>query len=329
MQLRSNVMIDNLSQAMVILNHTGDIIYSTHQIKSLLGYDSRELIGKSSFDLLFRNNPAKAKQQYETILNHTNLIINSVLRIKHKTGQVIWVELTATNLLHVEHIKGIVVNAKNITENKKLEEQKIAQVITDAQEKERQVIAAELHDNISQMIVASLMLTDLAIKQIPQREILLFESSKNLREAIIEIRKLSSSLVSYDLQDFGLISSVKNLVQTISHDKRLRIVSRMDQSAEPLLTAEQKLHLFRIIQEQINNILKHAKASKMLVALSKSCNGLQLKIKDNGVGFDVNKCRSGIGISNITQRVKALNGHFHVASEKGGGTSLIISFPLA
>jgi len=328
MRSKSNIIINDLSQAMVILNHAGDIIYSTHHIKSLLGYDNRELIGKSSFDLLFLNNLAKAKQQYQTIVNHTNLIINSVLRIKHKTGQVVWVELTATNLLHVEHIKGILVNAKNITENKKSEEQKIAQVITETQEKERQAIGAELHDNISQIIASSLMLTDLAIKQISQREILLNESSKNQREAISEIRKLSSSLVSYELQNFGLICSVKNLVQTILLGEGLRIVARMDQGVEPLLSAEQKLHLFRIIQEQINNILKHAKASKILVSLSKPCNRLELKIKDNGVGFDVKKCRSGIGISNTVQRVKALNGHFHITSEKGGGTSVIISFPL-
>ena len=108
----------------------------------------------------------------------------------------------------------------------------------------------------------------------------------------------------------------------------MRLVVKMNDSIEPLLVMEQKLHLFRIIQEQVNNILKHAHASRVLISLSKSCNNIQLVIKDNGVGFDVKSSRKGIGISNIIQRVKALNGHFHIVSEKNSGTAVIIRFAL-
>lgn len=103
----------------------------------------------------------------------------------------------------------------------------------------------------------------------------------------------------------------------------------MNVKIESLVEAEQQLHLYRIIQEQLNNILKHASATKVLISLSESCNGLRLSIKDNGVGFDVKETRRGIGISNIIQRVKAMNGQFHIWSEKGVGTSVIVRCPHA
>ncbi len=301
-------------------------MYSSDQSKAMVGYDSKELIGKSSFDLLFINNPVKAKPAYAKIVANKNFSVNSVLRLKHKKGQTIWVELTATNLLHDKNIRGILVVAKNITDRKKLEEQKMAKIISEVQEKEKHAIAAELHDNVNQMLSASLMFVDTAIKYADHRETLLSRSSGILREAISEIRKLSSSLVSYEVKDFGLFSAVKKLRDPLLVADGIRVAIRMSKKVEELLTTDQKVQVFRIIQEQVNNISKHANATKIMISLSLNSNRLQLMVKDNGVGFDVNKSRPGIGISNMIQRAKALNGHFHIISEKGNGTSVIVHF---
>ncbi|NNU63663.1 PAS domain S-box protein, partial [Ochrobactrum soli] len=82
----------------------------------------------------------KVRQQYGTIAIHKNLVISSVLRMKDKNGQMVWTELTAKNVLHDKHIRGILVTARNITEKKKSEDQRIAQVVIEAQEKERHAI---------------------------------------------------------------------------------------------------------------------------------------------------------------------------------------------
>ncbi|MES1223452.1 MAG: PAS domain S-box protein [Bacteroidota bacterium] len=328
MRPRLNSIINNLSQAIVILNDAGDIVYTTDHIKTILGYDSKELIGKSSFDLLSFNNVERAKLQYNKIIARENLVINSVLRLKHKDGEYAWTELTATNLLHIEQIKGILITANKITGKQKSEQQAIAKIIVEAQEKERHALAGELHDNINQMIAASALMIDTAMNNAQQRELLLSTSSKNLKEVICEIRKLSSSLVSYDLLDFGLTDSVKKFIDKIVLGEQLRITIKMNENIVALMTQEQSLHVFRIIQEQVNNILKHARATKVLIVLSKSCDMIHLKINDNGVGFDIHKSRNGIGISNMIQRAKAMNGVFHITSEKGSGTSIIIRFPV-
>ncbi len=326
MEKRLHTIINNLSHAIVLLNNAGEVIYASEQSEAIVGYDSKELIGKSAFDFLLINNPVKVNPAYEKIVADKNFSVNSVLRLKHKKGQAIWVELTAINLLHDKNIRGILIMVKNITDKKKLEEQKMARIISEVREKEKHALAAELHDNVNQMLTASLIFLDSAMRNTNNREKLLSKSSGILNEAISEIRKLSSSLVSYEVKDFGLVSAIKKIRDPLLTGDGIRFAIRMSKGIEELLTTDQKIQVFRIIQEQINNISKHAKATKILISLSHSCNRLQLMIKDNGVGFDVNKSRSGIGISNMIQRAKALNGHFHIISEKGGGTSVIILF---
>jgi len=321
-----HTVINNLSQAIVILNHEGVIIYSNNNVKSIVGFNSNELIGKNSFTLLYTHNLEKAKRHYDKFANHEKLVISSVLRLKDKKGQMVWTELTATNLLSDKYIKGILVTAKDITEKKKFEDQRIAQIVIETQEKERHTLAMELHDNINQMITASIFMIAEATKKLPEKNPLLSESITNLKEVVHEIRKLSSSSVTYDIENFGLKHSVTNFIKRILLSQQIRFVIKINEDAEILLTESCKLHLFRIIQEQVNNILKHASASKVLISLSKSCESLHLRIKDNGVGFDVNKPRNGIGIYNIKQRVKALNGDLHIVSENGNGTSVIIRF---
>ena len=114
MELKASKIINSLPQAIIILNDRGEIIYSTDYIRTILGYDINELVGKCSFGLLFLNNHKMIKLQYERIITTKNMAISAVLRMKHKEGKAIWTELTAKNLLHDKHIKGVLVTAKNI-----------------------------------------------------------------------------------------------------------------------------------------------------------------------------------------------------------------------
>jgi PAS domain S-box-containing protein len=93
----------------VVLNRKGEIVYATEQIKAILGYECREIIGLSAFDLLPVTEQREAKLRYESIVGRENLVINAVIWIKDKTGSVIRVALTLNNLLHMEDIRGVVV----------------------------------------------------------------------------------------------------------------------------------------------------------------------------------------------------------------------------
>jgi PAS domain S-box-containing protein len=328
MEPRLSSIIDNLRQAVVILDHSGRIIYSSAQIKTILGYESRELIGKSAFDLMLFIRPSKARLQYEMIVMQEKLVVSSVLRMKHKDGKTIWTELTATNLLQDRNVQGVLLTVTDITDRRKSEEQKLAQRIAEFREKERHAIATELHDNINQMIVASSLLLETAIKEPDSKDKLLLASSRIMKDVIAEIRKLSSSLVCYSLEDYGFLGSVERFVETIAQGIPLRIVVRINKDIEGLLTTKQKLHIFRIIQEQVTNIVKHANASKVLIGMYMGRKSVMLKISDDGIGFDVTQGRKGIGLYNMNQRAKAISAHMHITSAIGGGTSIILRVPV-
>lgn len=97
---------------------------------------------------------------------------------------------------------------------------------------------------------------------------------------------------------------------------------------EKLLSPEQKLMVFRIIQEQTNNIIKYAQASAVVIAVNKKNNSLRLVIHDNGKGFDLKGAKSGIGLSNIRNRIEAFSGTLNIITSPGKGCCMDIVIPL-
>jgi signal transduction histidine kinase len=169
------------------------------------------------------------------------------------------------------------------------------------------------------------MLIDRARRN-PNREELLQMSSKNLQLAADEIRKLSYSMVTYDLQEFGLSLAVDALINNISKAGTVNFQTLLDENALDGLTPDLQLQLYRIIQESINNILRHAEATLAEINLTRKDDLLYLTITDNGKGFSMQKLKPGVGLSSITNRVKVIGGHFHLRSPQGKGTTIEIHF---
>jgi PAS domain S-box-containing protein len=322
----NHVLINKLSPAIFLLDQTGSIIYASDRITKLLGYDSREVVGVSCFDLFFLNKPALARKRYQKMIERQNMTVNALLQARHKNGAAEWLELTAVNLLHVAHVRGVLITAQRFVNQQRSDDQKIAQLVVNSQETERVRLSAELHDNINQIIGMSVVFIEKAMLDEQKREKLLSDSSRLLKEAIEEIRQLSYALSSSQIWKEGLHLSIKKLGETLSSGSGLRIVTKISPKVDTVLDPDQQLNVFRIIQEQMQNIVKHAKASKVLIALSCGPHGVVLKIKDNGGGFDMNSRRHGIGIFNMMQRAKALNGHLHLTSEIGRGTAVTALF---
>ena len=125
--------------------------------------------------------------------------------------------------------------------------------------------------------------------------------------AIEEIRKLSKELVIPQFKEQGLANSIQALIEDIHLAHAIKIKFTHDLDTD-LLSSGKKITLFRIIQEQIKNILNHSKATKAEILLYAKDNDVHLVIKDNGVGFDSTKTHRGIGLSNIYERVSFYNG---------------------
>jgi two-component system sensor histidine kinase UhpB len=211
---------------------------------------------------------------------------------------------------------------KELALQQRLKQQQITEVVLTAQERERFELGQELHDNINQILATSKLYLDVAIEEREPRIELLAKSRNNISMAIEEIRRLSKELITPSLNDLGLVQSIKELIRSIQMVKKMKIRLTISGVDEDALLPEQKINVYRIIQEQLNNILKHAQASSVSIELNKQREQIRLCVEDDGKGFDPRMRRDGVGISNIMSRAELYNGRVEIDSSPGKGCRL-------
>jgi signal transduction histidine kinase len=217
-----------------------------------------------------------------------------------------------------------VANAERIKE----QEARISAVFQ-AQEEERRRIAKELHDGIGQTISAIKMnYQSLSGKAIEKELAPDFEKiGKMLENAGAEVRNISHQMLPKELEQFGLIPAVEGMLSQNLENAPLKYEFEHSGFTERIGN-QIELAIFRILQELINNAMKHSKANLLTVQLVKLKSHVVLNVSDNGIGFDVEvQKRSGIGLLNIASRTDAIKGHLHYESAPGKGTTVTIRTP--
>lgn len=217
---------------------------------------------------------------------------------------------------------------EKLEEEKLLKQKEINEAMIQVQEKERYEISTELHDNVNQQLTVAMMYIASAQQKLPDEANLLKQSSGFILNAIEEIRKLSQTLVTPLIKHFGLGKAIEGLLDDIAAVNTLQVDLTADQFFEDDIKYEFKLSIFRIVQEQMNNIIKHAKATAVNIELKRDEKKISLQIQDNGIGFDINQQRKGIGIYNIISRSELYNGIVNIQTGAGEGCTLSIGFPL-
>jgi signal transduction histidine kinase len=199
------------------------------------------------------------------------------------------------------------------------------------QEKEREQLGVELHDNINQILATSRLYLDHALSMDPVKEELVSKSREFIAMAIEEIRRLSKTLLPPTLEDLGLIATLNELMETISITGLFFIEKKWEGFDEHILQKDQKLTIYRILQEQMNNIIKHAGAKHVTVSLrlvqEADNKVVELMIKDDGKGFNPSKKRNGVCLRNITSRAELFGGSVQIQSEPGHGCEMKVLFP--
>lgn len=210
-----------------------------------------------------------------------------------------------------------------------LEHQKaINKATVDTQENERSEIGRELHDNVNQVLTTTKLYIDLAKTRPEMREELLRKSSENLINVINEIRQLSRSLMDPSIGDLGLIDSILDLIENINLTGRITVNLQAENLVEDLLDANQKLAVFRIVQEALNNALKHSKAKKVLITLKRRSDIAEMTITDDGIGFNIETVKKGAGLKNIQNRIYLVNGTHTITTQPGCGVKMKLQFPI-
>ena len=208
----------------------------------------------------------------------------------------------------------------------------LTQRIVHTQEEERGRVARELHDSISQILVSIRYGLELARRKIATGasdvEQTLEKSSEGLTLAIKEVRRISRDLRPGALDDLGLSPALKSLADEFQ--ERTGIQTRLDTVAlRNSLSADGKTALFRIAQEALTNIERHAHATEVVVQVRPHRRGIAMEIVDNGRGFaTTRRASSGIGLRNMAERMEHLGGTFHITSGRDG-TRIEVNLPVS
>jgi len=231
---------------------------------------------------------------------------------------------------------GLMLAVSDITEKKLLEQEiidqevqdqkKITRAVLQAQESERNKIGQELHDNVNQILASTKLYLGLLLTDQPDNKELVKQCIEFVEEAISEIRSLSSQEVT-PLKEIDLKELLHSLIDQLNHSSGIEAKFLYNVPSELLIEDDLKLNVYRIIQEQINNILKHASAHNATISIEGDQKQLYVRVIDDGIGFDPRNNRKGIGISNMINRVKSYNGEFKIDSSPGKGCRTEIKFP--
>ena len=196
-----------------------------------------------------------------------------------------------------------------------------------AEEKKR--ISQEIHDGILGRLFGTRLSLD-SLNMVNTEEAIISRESyiKDLMEIEKDIRKVSHDLNTDFISNASFTDLISSLVETQCNAYKLDFNTKIDQEIEwETLTNKTKIHIYRIVQESLQNIYKHAKAKYVKVKLRQEDNLISLYIIDDGVGFDNSKQREGIGLKNIKSRVEAINGKQNIETKINFGTTINIQIP--
>jgi len=192
--------------------------------------------------------------------------------------------------------------------------------IIETQEKARRQLSIELHDNINQMLASCKLMLEVAQDNKEAAPVLI---KKSYEGVITEIRKLSHRLNPSAIEDIGLNEAICEMVEKINHSKQLQITCSCEgQEMEEQLMGKDKVAIYRIIQEQLSNILKHAQATHVHIQLQLQLPKVFITVQDDGVGFNPATVKKGLGLKSIQNRIDYYFGELMIDAAPGKGCLL-------
>ena len=292
------------------------------------GYSEAEFLNMSILEI----RPAdEGKKIQEIIYKHTHDSDGSyngkVIHTK-KSGEIIEVEVFSSPIV-INQKKLTSVIAIDVTQ-KTLYEHKITRAIIKTQEDERYDIGSELHDNVCQILATSQITLGMIKESLTPEGMPWFNQCQDyIRLASDEIRNLSHRLAPAFFDDTTLDEAFTRLFDNFNVAKKYTMWMHFDKEAKLYpIKRDIQLNLYRILQEQLRNILKYAKAKRIEVEVLIRNGKLYMTINDDGIGFDVDTVKGGIGIANMKRRTELFSGKLEIISSPGKGCKIIVEIPL-
>lgn len=262
----------------------------------------------------------------------------SVHLIRRKNAFVLTIIISGSLLIILSFLYYLYVNRIKQKQKNRLYEDKLqhsealTKAVLHAEVQERKRIGVELHDGIGPMLSLTKMnvtkiMEDTTIDN-RQKQDLLLKTIRYLDDTLNEMKYISQNLAPLVLLEKGFEAAIKDLISKIRYSKKFDISININGLNGTLETYVQHA-LYRTIQEVINNIIKHARASEINIEILQSRDDITVMVEDNGIGFDLHASKQkGFGLQSAVTRIEGLNGRFHIDSVKNRGTIVLIILPL-
>ncbi|MEJ7610245.1 MAG: PAS domain-containing protein [Ferruginibacter sp.] len=310
------------------------LIFVNKAFCALTGYEPGEVLGKNSRFLQRKDRasdkgkdvqgPAKGSQTvYEEIISYkkdgtpfwNRRCVMPVFNENNELTHYISIQEDVTMQKHQEASARKKANLDLITKTTRLTE-----------EKERKELGEELHDNVNQLLAVTKLYLNIAMEQEDKTQDMIKQGKEMLMNAMEEIRKLSKKLTNPEAI-LSLESAIATLKDSVQVGVAFPVIVEFDKAAEARLTNNRKIAFYRIIQEQLNNIIKYANPTEVVIRITAGPEAVQLSVKDNGVGFDSACKPGGIGLTNMRNRAENEKGMFIVKTAEAQGCEILVTFP--
>ena len=329
-------LVEQAFDGILIYSQNGTIIDFNDSACNYLGYARTEFINMNILDLYYDEDLESIPMEFKELVSGNAALENR--KLKRKDGSFIEMEI-ATKMLPGGNFMVI---ARDLTErnesaralhemeqkilNQKVQEQKkITRAMIHAQENERNYIGQELHDNINQILAGAKLYLTVAAKRNPLLNAAIEYPKELIDNAMNEIRLLSSNYVT-PLKNVDLQGMVEMLLSNLRETTSLKTHFSY-RVVDTYINDDLKLNIYRIIQEQANNIVKHAEATIIEITIETVDENIHVVIHDDGKGFDIDKKRTGVGISNMMNRIESFNGKIKINSTPGKGCTIVVNIP--
>ncbi|MEA1958394.1 MAG: PAS domain S-box protein [Chloroflexota bacterium] len=315
--------------------------YLSPAIKNVIGYEPEEAKRVELFDLMTKESLQRGlkilNEQFELEREGSANPSRSWaidVELYHKNGTMVWAEVRTTFIRNEDgRAIGLAGVTRDITERKMAEavRRMLSSRLMEVQEEERKNIARELHDQIGQMLTGLKLSLELLPGLPPQdTEARLEEAQSLIRELMDRTRRLSLELRPSTLDDLGLLPSFLDYFARYTHQTRIQVKFKQ-RGLRKRFPREIETAVYRIVQEGLTNIARHASVSEAAVRITADRSQMKVEIKDNGVGFrpKVKTLSSAsMGLAGMRERASLLGGRFAIDSAPGKGTRLVVELPL-
>lgn len=326
------------------IDATGRLTHVNDEWLATLGYDENEVIGKKATGFLTKASRDDTERRCLPSFFKTGRIRNEELQFLTKTGKVVDVLLSASSLRDADDgIKNSLSVSVNITERRQAERalqeikkrmqgceaqlSSLTKHLSLAEHNERRRIAANLHDQVAQ----SLTLAKMKLNQVKARDPRASEHLGEL-ESALELAIADIRTVIYDMSPFldDLGSEIESLANHFSQAHGIRVIVD-DHGTSQIIDEASKVFLYRAVSELLINAIKHANATRIVVAIQSDADFLSLQVEDDGRGFDASNSTtvvsSGFGLREIRTRIQRLGGSLEIKTQPSEGTVVLLSLP--